>query len=100
MGLFQELEGDVAVIVSGGVFKQVPVFTRDGYLFAATSGGFVRLMADGATSKAKTRIDVLSIEAPLFKDKFGRLAVEKVSGAKPIDAPAQKLLLGAETSDG
>lgn len=95
MGLFKEVEGDAAVVIENGVFKQVPVYTRDGYLFAKVGGGFVRLMADGATSKPKTRLDFLSCDMPLLRDSLGRLCTEGVDGAKALDSRGKQLLLGA-----
>lgn len=96
MGLFQELEGDVAILVSNGVYKQVPLYKRDGYLFAKSGGGFVRLHADGATSQASVRIDTLSIEGALYKDPLGRLAIDpRVPKAVAIEPATAQKLLGA-----
>jgi hypothetical protein len=52
MGLFVQSEGDVAVIVNNGVYKQVPLFVRDGLLYAAYGGGYIRLKEDGSTDRA------------------------------------------------
>lgn len=98
MGMFQQVDGENAIIVEGGVFRQADLYTRDGYLYAKTGGGFVRLYADGSTSKAKCRLDVLTFEKTLYADKFGRLCDETATGAKVLDAPKAQLLLGA--SDG
>ena len=35
MSFFKKVEGDAAVLVANGVFKQVDLYTRDGYVFAA-----------------------------------------------------------------
>ena len=53
MSFFKEIEGDAAIVVENGVYRQVPLFERDGYIYAKIGSGFVRIMADGATTKAK-----------------------------------------------
>lgn len=95
MGFFQEIEGEAAVLIENGVFKQVPLYSRDGYLYAKVSGGFVRLMSDGSTTKAKMRLDTLSWTGELRRDPLGRLCLPDVKGAKALDSTGQKLLLGA-----
>ncbi len=95
MSFFQEIEGEAAVLVNNGVYQQVPLFTRDGYLYAKVGGGFVRLLADGSTTKAKTRLDFMSWTGPLCRDALGRLCTKDVPAAKALGADAQKLLGGA-----
>ena len=85
--MFKPLEGDSAVMYQGGVFKPVDLATRNGYLFAKISGGYVRLYADGSTSKDGVKIDSLSTELPLFRDKLGRLGDASLTGAVGLDAP-------------
>lgn len=82
-------------MVIGGVYKQVDLFKRDGYLYAKAAGGFVRLYADGATTKAKMRLDALSWEGDLYSDPLGKLCSEKVTGAKLLSSPVRQKLLGA-----
>lgn len=97
MSFFQEIEGEAAVLVENGVYKQVPLYSRDGYLYAKVGGGFVRLMADGVTTKAKLRLDTLSWTGPLYRDGLGRLCSPDVKGVKAVvleAATAQKLLGG------
>lgn len=94
MSFFQEIEGEAAVLVENGVYRQVPIYTRDGYLYAKTGGGFVRLMADGATTRAKMRLDFLSFEKPLYRDGMGRLCTVDVKGALALEAPTAQKLLG------
>lgn len=96
MGLFTEAAGQSAVIIEGGVFKQVPVYTRDGYMFAKLGGGFVRLMSDGSTSKPKCRLDYLDFDGTLGTDQVGRLVdASKFENAKAL--PHQRLVtLGLE----
>lgn len=96
MSLFKELEGDVAIVASGGVYKQVPIFTRNGYLFAAVSGGYVRLKADGTTSKDKLRLVHIETEVELHKGQFGYLGDSEIVDAKPLlPEDTQRLMLAA-----
>ncbi len=95
MGLFQEKEGDVAIVVENGVYKQVPVYVRDGYIYAKVNGGFVRIMADGATTKAKMRVDNLLWEGELARDNLGRLCTMQTPGAQLLPSNISQRLLGA-----
>jgi len=54
---FTFLEGDHAIIVKSGVYKQVPIARRNGHVYAAVSGGFVQLYADGSTSQSGLRCE-------------------------------------------
>ena len=87
-----EPEGQVAILVQNGVYKQAPLYTRNGYLFAKLGAGFVRLASNGSTSQPTTRIDALVLDCDLYQDSFGRLCDETVKGANSI-APHQKTLL-------
>lgn len=95
MGFFKQIEGEAAVMVEGGVYKQVDLYSRDGYLYAKAGGGFVRLMADGSTTKPRLRLDSLSWSGDLARDSLGRLCQPgAVEGAKLLGADAtQKLLV-------
>ena len=84
MSGFKTREGDFAVVVTNGVYKQVPVAERGGYLFAAVSGGYVRLNVDGSTSKDKLRLDELNVVDEIAMDVMGRLGVP---GAIPRERP-------------
>lgn len=96
MGLFQEAEGACAILIENGVYKQVPVYTRNGFLYAKIGGGFVRLNNDNSTTKAKMRLDTLSYDEPLGTDPFGRLVdLAMVPGAKPLPQEVTQKLLGA-----
>lgn len=95
MSFFKEIEGEAAILVENGVYKQVPLYVRDGYLYAKVGGGFVRLMADGATTKSKLRLDFMSWNGPLHRDGLGRLCSPDVKGSKSLGHEAQKLLGGA-----
>jgi len=82
--MFKRLEGETAVIRIGGVYKVADLYERDGRLFAAAAGGYVRLNANGTTSKDKLAIESLQIDAPLYKDRFGRLCVADADGRSPL----------------
>ncbi|SON54303.1 hypothetical protein HDIA_0762 [Hartmannibacter diazotrophicus] len=76
--MFQQVEGECATIVRKGRYKQVPVYTRDGYIFAKEGGCFIRLYADGSTSDPNYRLDNLPWEGPLARNKFGKLVDPRV----------------------
>lgn len=91
-----EPEGQVAILVRGGIYKQVPLYTRNGYIFAKSGDGFVRLTSSGATSATSapaTRIESLVMDFELFEDQFGRLCDASVTGAKAIPVTSRRLLL-------
>lgn len=95
MAFFQKVEGDAAIIVENGVYKQVDLYTRDGHYYVATGGGFLRLFADGSTTKAKCRLDFLSLSGELlYKDSLGRLCTPDAGGTLLEQAKAVKLLGG------
>lgn len=99
MGLFQEVEGETAILVNNGVYQQVPVYKRNGFLYAKIGGGFVRLYADGSTTKPKVRIDTLTWEnsATLGRDNLGKLCVRsEVRTSLPVSSDHQTKLLGQE----
>ena len=81
MGLFKEVEGETCVLVMNGIYRQVTIHTRDGWLYARYQGGYVKLYADGCTSKDKLRIDFLTWEGTLYKDRLGRLITRNMKGA-------------------
>lgn len=99
MAFFQKVEGDAAIIVENGVYKQVDLYTRDGRLYAFSGGGYVRLYADGSTTKAKCRLDFLSSERALFKDYLGRLCTDDADGElKALGATETVKLLGGPSN--
>lgn len=93
---FQKVEGEAAILVENGVYKQVDVYIRNGMLFAKAGGGFIRLMADGSTTKAKCRLDTLSWDDCLYRDALGRLYGQKIEGknVKPLEGSDRDRLLG------
>lgn len=97
MAFFKEVEGEAAILVRGGVYKQVPLYTRDGFLFAKVNGGFVRLYADGSTTQSKLRLDFMSWEGVLCRDRLGRLCAPSTPGAIRIQGEHAQRLLGSST---
>lgn len=86
MSFFREIEGEAAILIENGVYKQVPIYVRDEHLYAKTGGGFVRLMAGGSTTKAKCQLNFLSWNGTLCRDAVGRLCTPKAPGAKSLTA--------------
>ena len=100
MSYFKEVEGDVAILSIGGVFKQVPLYTLDGHLFAKAAGGFVRLNETGSTSKDRLRIVKLVTELDLYRDTHGRLTTVRGPKTRPIGQDnAAKLIAPPAESD-
>lgn len=50
MDFFTPIPEAQAVVLSRGVYRQVPLFTRGGKVYAKIGTGFVRLMQGGAMS--------------------------------------------------
>ncbi len=96
MSGFKLIEGEYAIVSTGGVFKQVPLAERDGLIYAATGGGFIQLRADGSSSKSSVRLDELSWEGPLHKTKLGKLCRPGVADSKPLPNEAAQLLLASD----
>lgn len=96
MAFFQQVEGEAAILVENGVYKQVDLYTRDGYLYAKVGNGFVRLMHDGSTTKSRMRLDYMTWEGDLYRDTLGRLSATKKSGGKLLSGDSAQRLLGTE----
>lgn len=95
MGLFAQSEGDTAIIVINGVYKQVPIYVRDGLLYAQHSGGYIRLNMDGSTSQPKVRLDHLDFDGELHRDPQGRLCKPSPERRSvPLEAAKRQLLIG------
>ena len=83
--MFKKIDTDQALIVSGGVFKPTDVYVGpEGGLYVSAKGGFIRVMEKGATSSKGVDIVRLHRDGPLFRDQFGRLAVEDGMGRKAV----------------
>jgi hypothetical protein len=99
MGLFVECSGDVAVIHSKGVYKQVPLYIRNGFFYAKANGGFIKLNSDGSTSHPGVRLETITVEniPTLATDAMGRLCDNGiVPGSKLLAEDKKQKLLGVE----
>lgn len=94
MSFFQQCEGDAAIVVENGVYKQCDLYTRDGYFYVKLGSGFVRLMVDGSTSKHKLRLDYIDTTRALARDRVGRLCQVTVEGARGLEHHQSTLLIG------
>lgn len=95
MSYFTEIEGDAAILASRGTYRQAALYSWDGHLFAKSGGGFVRLAADGSTSKSDMRIVRLITDIALYRDPLGRLTIKQTGGAKPLPGENRQALLAA-----
>lgn len=59
MDLFSVVEDARVITVEKGVYKQVPLYTRNGGLYAEHRTGFARLIVDGATSVPNLKWDAV-----------------------------------------
>lgn len=98
MSFFKQVEGEAAILVNNGVFSQVDLYSRDGYLFAKHGSGFVRLYADGSTSKAKLRLDFMSYGGHLCRDSLGRLCDSHHKDAQSLTGEVTQKLLGSASA--
>lgn len=88
MSGFKLIEGEYAIISQSGVYRQVPLAERDGFLFAAiSSSSYVQLRTDASTSKDKVRLVELSWDGPLHGGGIGngKLCRPGVRGSKPLE---------------
>jgi hypothetical protein len=80
-GMFKIVDGETAILRQSGVYKEADLYTRnEGELYAKVPGGFIRLYADGATSKSNIMLDTLGLDSALYKDRFGKLCVADGKG--------------------
>lgn len=61
--LFSAIDDKQAVIrnTKNGVFKQAKLYERGGEIYAAFSGGFIRLMNEGRTSHPNVKWDDIEV---------------------------------------
>lgn len=100
MSLFKELEGDAAIVVMGGVYKQVPLYARNGFIFAAVSGGYVRLKADGKHGPIKFigsgRAAFYKADFVYFDHKLGVEVIEDSKGFETQEFKLKRAILAAQ----
>mgnify|MGYP006908287149 FL=1 len=95
--LFKQVDGDSVVVVQGGVFKVCDLYERnDGELYAKYGGGFIRLHANGATSKQGASVNALVSDLPLTRDQFGRLCAGPGPKRKQLDGQPSFLAIEQE----
>ena len=82
--MFKKLEGDQVMLSIKGVYKVCDLYEWDGKLFASVSGGFVRLRANGTTTKLDLDIVHMEHEGDLYGDSFGRLCTVSKEGYKAL----------------
>jgi hypothetical protein len=73
--LFSSIDDKQAVIrnTKNGVFKQAKLYERKGEIYAAASGGFIRLMSDGRTSHPNMKWDDIEVHFEVTKGIHGSL---------------------------
>lgn len=78
--LFTKLIDSYAILQSNGVFKQAALHERNGELYAAASGGFIRVGDEGGTSVTRVRHTDLIIDSQYStaKDKLGRMTIRRI----------------------
>lgn len=82
--MFKQLEGDTAVIKHGGIYKKADLYEWKGDLFLSFGGGYIRVYADGKTTKDGVFVEHMETDAPLYKDRFGRISFDSRDGYKPL----------------
>lgn len=94
MTLFQIVETEQAIVSENGTYKQADLYQRDGLLYAKIGSGYVRLYADGTTTKPKVRLDFLTGPIDVARDVCGRLCIAGITGSKPLTEDRRAALLG------
>lgn len=59
--LFKKIDSFVAVTRSKGVYRQVDVYARGGFMYIAHRGGFLRVFGDGKTTRPDVLVDGLNL---------------------------------------
>ena len=66
MKLFQAIPEKQGILRHRGVYKQVPLYRRESVVFAKFGSGFVRLCANGGTSKPDVVWDEIETDRHLL----------------------------------
>ena len=72
MGLFHKIEDAQAIISSRGVYRQVDVYQRDGYVYVKWGNGFIWLGRNG-TSKPDVMFHELFVDDEIDYSRTGRM---------------------------
>lgn len=91
--MFKKLEGDSCIVRHKGVYRPADLYEFDGKLFAKVGAGYIRLRANGTTTKDGTMLEHMEFEGGLFQDKFGRLCTQPGEDRKEIAAQPDGQLL-------
>ncbi len=97
MAGFQALPEENFVVLHGkGAYKQVPMATLNGGLYAKVGASYHRLYSDKSTSNPSLSIVFIESDKRLYNCPYRRLAVEPGSGRVPLTALEEKALQTAK----
>ena len=91
--LFSKIDGEQAIVIRDGVYRQCDLYEKSGALFAKVAGGYIRLNSNGTTTQPKTRLETLAYDGPLFADRLGRLTLTNGEGYKQLSVSSEGVLL-------
>lgn len=76
MNFITAIDEGQAIIHSRGIYRQVPLYQRDGKIYAKHGGGFVRLSQGGATSAPNIRWAEIDTPHGTTEEKAGFVTYE------------------------
>jgi hypothetical protein len=77
---FSQIEDSFCIIWEKGKFSQVPLFEKEGKVYAKSGGGFIAIYNDGKTSKPTAVCKGINCKGIIWKDGvFGILEVQSES---------------------
>lgn len=80
---FTEVQDGLVITHEKGIYRQLPLFRRDQYVYAKVGAGFIRLYKQGATSKPNIKwVDYDPGELNITQDQEFYLTV--------VDTPKRK----------
>jgi hypothetical protein len=85
MTLFHRIEDAQIIVRRRGVYKQCPLYHRNGLIYAGVSGGFVQVLRNGSTTQPDTAwLDVYDPLGLVFimANKEPRALTEHMNGPK------------------
>lgn len=92
--MFKKLDGDTAMIRKGGGYRPCDLYEWLGGLYVKMGSEYIRLRANGTTSKDGVTLEHLEYDGPLYADKFSRLAVVHREGYTSLESiPGETLKL-------
>ena len=75
MNYFTAIPDAQAITTSKGVYRQVPVYQRDGKIYARHGNGFIRLMQGGVSSHPNVRWTELDAAEVGYVERRGSVMV-------------------------